>query len=641
MTNYKNHPIHLFAKNNINLLSTIDKSVIFTVINNDVITLKELHLIFTVIKNNKLNTTDLIFPLDLEQKQELISLPYDKHNDYLTINVKENTIYSKFKSTNTQTFLEIVEIHKTLGFHFDKIGKFWYKKFKRESFVELITNDSCKKLHITYPQDAKQYIENVIQEKARALNMSYANNIELDIPEINNILYPFQRVGIKYMDVIGKKSVLIADEMGLGKTLQALGIIQYKKAVPCIILCPAMVKLNWEKEINKWFTNKKIQILYGNKSIINKDSEYIILNYDIIKNYYKQIVDLNPKSIICDEFHFLKNYKSMRTSIVLDYFHNIEYKILLSGTPIINRPTELLPLLEFTNLLKTLGGKTYFKNRYCGIFFNGYEMVYGKPRNSEELQKKLRENLMIRRLKSDVMTDLPEKIRQELIIEMTDYKEYEAAEKNLIKWYKDKLQKEKLLTEIEKKILQEQGEYVSLEMEGLAKIEYLKQACIQYKLKDVYIWIDDFLLQKNKLVVFAHHRNIIQELHGKYKTNSLMLIGGMQNEIQDIIHEYQTNDNINILFVSLMAGGFGIDGLQDVCSDVLFIEYPWTEATLDQAESRVHRNGQKNVVNITYLLGKNTIDSYVWDIIKEKEKMSNKTMNIKFLLDKINDKITK
>ena len=144
----------------------------------------------------------------------------------------------------------------------------------------------------------------------------------------------------------------------------------------------------------------------------------------------------------------------------------------------------------------------------------------------------------------------------------------------------------------------------------------------------VFDWIDNTLEQTNKLVVFAHHRDTVEALYERYKNEAVMLYGGMSSKVDEIVNKFTNDDKIKVFIGSLQASGVGIDGLQEVCDRVAFVELAWTPAMMAQAEDRLHRLGQKNTVFIYYLLGEDTIEEYVYNTVIEKEEIFEKATNV-------------
>jgi len=503
--------------------------------------------------------------------------------------------------------------------------KVWYCVNYNETIFDKIENNEIfnkigfNKFNDLYKKEIIEKIKQNKDEQKKLFELSAKSNTNITFNGNLNNLYPYQKVVVEYS--LHRKSILIADQMGLGKSASALAIAEYHNLYPVVCIVPANIKYNWIKEINKWIPHRKATII---DSDVIEDSEIYIISYNMIVNLGIRLRMRKPKLLICDESHYLKTPNSQRTIFTLKYFNSVPYKILTTGTPILNRTIELIPQLRLLDTLKYFGGEDKFKNQYT--IKDGFNY---KSKNEELLQAELRKICMIRRMKKDVAKDLPEKIKQYIPIPMNRM-EYDQVELNTMEWYEKKLQNDGLSEhEISNKIIS---------LNELTKIEYLRQVAAKSKLHSVYEWIDNALEQTNKILIFAHHREILENIHNHYKQNSILFYGGMSNKIKQSVDDFVNNDNINLFIGSIQASGIGIDGLQNICDIAVFIELAWTPAMMDQCEDRLHRIGQKNPVNIYYLIAENSIEEYIYNIVIEKKQMFEKSTNIMELFKWIKNK---
>ena len=450
-------------------------------------------------------------------------------------------------------------------------------------------------------------------------------NKNYEIPEnIKSKLLPFQINGT--LSILKHKSSLVADEMGLGKTIQAIAAIETLKEYPVLIICPAMLKYNWLNEFEKFTNNKNIEIWKANKE--NKISDINIINYDIVEKFFDKFKDVKFKILVLDESHYVKNSSAKRTKAILKLSKKIPRKILLSGTPINNKPSELISQLNILNVLHVFNGKHEFEVKYCNAHFdNWHHWDTSGASNLDELHEKLLSIGMVRRLKKDVLTELPPKTVEKIILNLnTDqFKIYDNAEKNIIEYIKN----EALKTEKELNI---QG-YAKMRVEKAKKAEYivkfeaLKQLVFKLKLLLIYEWIDNFLYQNinEKLIVFTTHKTSISMLNERYP--GLIISGDVpMQERQNIIDKFQSDDlSHKILFLTLSAGKEGITLTKS--STLLFTELSWTPLEHLQAEDRIHRISQNRPVNIYYVITRNTIEEYIDSIITKKRKIMNNILD--------------
>lgn len=386
-----------------------------------------------------------------------------------------------------------------------------------------------------------------------------------------------------------------------GKTVQALAWLRlHPENRPAIIVCPASLKLNWEREAKKWLTeNEKIHVVNG-KGWKNNQTIYII-NYDILKKHYEHLTSIDAKVIILDESHYVKNSKAQRTKLATEISRKIPNRILLTGTPVLNRPVELWQQL---NILDPNTWNNFFSYgvRYC----NGQRTMWGwdfsGASNIEELNEKLK-TIMVRRTKAQVLKELPDKRYSSVVVPISNRQEYTQAESQFLSYIR--------------KIKGDEAVMKAKRAEMLTKIEALKQLSARGKMKAIFDWIDNFIESGEKLVIFANHTEIINNLYEKYKDIAVKLTGADSQEArQKAVDDFQNKSEIKIFIGNIKASGVGIT--LTASSNVAFIELPWTPSELQQATDRLHRIGQKSAVNVYYLLGENTIDEKIAKLLEEK-----------------------
>lgn len=498
----------------------------------------------------------------------------------------------------------------------DKRGWYWTVPLN-------ITN--CEKIHelgIVFSESL------IVWYGEKTLKFEVDPNFKVD--GLNGIPYPFQNEGIQFVDAKGGKA-LIADDMGLGKTIQAIGFLQLhrEEAMPAVIIVPAVVKLNWKREIEKWMTNPKVAVLNGRPTPSSKipDAEIYIINYDILANqdektevvkfgirtkvkrekkftgWADHLLKLKPVSLICDECHYLKNTQAKRTKAVKKLAAKVKNCIMLSGTAIENRPIEIWQAI---NLIDPTLFPSYpsFGKRYCNGKHNGYGWDYNGSSNEAELHKRLTESIMIRRLKKDVLTDLPLKQRSIIPMEIDNYKEYKKCQDDVIQYIRDN-----------------SGSAAAMKAAGaeaLVKFEKLKQLAVKGKLKMAIKWIEDYI-QDEKLAVFCTHKIVIKELREKFE--GAVHIDGDVSQVnrQKAVDKFQTDKDCKLFIGNIKAAGVGIT--LTAASSTAFLELAWTPGSHDQAEDRVNRIGQKaSSINAYYLLADNTIETEIAALLDSKRK---------------------
>ena len=472
-------------------------------------------------------------------------------------------------------------------------GKFWSCPFSLDTVKQL--------------QEWGFEIEQLLKEKIenKKLNIKdVSGNIE--IPGLKGTLFPFQKQGVAFIEKRNGRA-LIGDEMGLGKTVQVVAWLQLRQDVrPVIIVTPANAKLVWRNHIKEWMRNYgKIDVLNGTKpSKINAD--IVIVNYDILKHWLDELKALKPLCVVADEVHFIRNNRAQRTKALKKLTSGVPHFLALSGTFIVNRPAEGFNAI---NLVDPTLFPSFFKFalRYCDAHHNGYGWDFRGASNTKELHDILVNTIMIRRKKEEVLSELPDKIRAFIPLEIDNRNEYNEIENNFIEWLEENVDNEK--AERAKRA------------ETLVKMETLKQIACKGKMKQVIEWIKDFLNSDGgKLVVFAVHKETINTLMKEFKNIAVKFDGSTpENERMEVVKQFQENKNVKLFIGNIQAAGTAIT--LTASSTVAFVELPWTPGELSQAEDRCHRIGQKNAVNIYYLIAENTIEETIAHLLDTKRQV--------------------
>lgn len=428
----------------------------------------------------------------------------------------------------------------------------------------------------------------------------------LDLKGLDSCLFPFQRTGVAFIES-RKGRALIADEMGLGKTAQAISWLRlHPELRPVVVVCPASIKINWEREFQMWgVKNEKIQIISGKKNDYDLIGDIIIINYDILTSWLETLITYNPKVVIYDEVHYLRNSSAMRTKVGKRLAKKTPHVIALSGTPIVNRP------IEFFNSINMIRPDIFpsfwrFAHEFCGARWNGFGWDFTGATNTDKLHNLLTETIMIRRRKEDVLTDLPDKVYGVIPFEIDNREEYKQASANIIDW-----------------ILQNEGQEKAdraSNAEVLVEFEKLKQLAVQGKMESIKEWVSDFLESGEKLVVFATHTATLNILQAEFKDLSVRLDGSTnQKDRQEAVDRFQTDKKIRLFLGNIKAAGVGIT--LTAASNVAFVELPWTPGDLEQAADRLHRIGQKGTVNVWTLVAQDTVEEDIATIISSKQKV--------------------
>lgn len=436
-------------------------------------------------------------------------------------------------------------------------------------------------------------------EVRRAVEASRATDSERDFPSPPGFTYlPFQRAGISY--ALEREGCLIGDEMGLGKTVQGIGVWNATENAETLVVCPASLKSNWRVEFDRWAI---VPIHWGViKGGFRGDSErgtIFIVNYDQLKHVEAKSYDL----LILDEAHYIKNPDAKRTALAKELAWKAKRKLLLTGTPIANRPIELYSLLDAMGHPMTQGEKAWirFAYRFCAPrkVWTGrrYVTSFDGASNLEELNEKLRSTCMVRRLKVDVLTDLPAKRRQVVLldgesrtsgIDWTDGEDYAAQVAEL-----------------------ERGKKVAFEEISTARHEEAVS-----KLPAALDYIKEALSEGHKIVVFAHHHDVLHGLRSGLPGCAFISgetpVADRQSEVQ----RFQTDENCRVFIGSIHAAGTGLT--LTAASHVIFVEIDWQPGVMQQAEDRCHRIGQRESVLVQWLCTNGTLDAKIAQTLVKK-----------------------
>ena len=440
-------------------------------------------------------------------------------------------------------------------------------------------------------------------------------------------LYPYQEIAVAFLEERDKTSrgALVGDQPGLGKTIEALSWLSLSPKRPVLVITQASIKRNWYREIEKWLPNSTIQILNQGKDTIDSDADFVIINYDLIwrKGIEEQLLKRKFPVVIYDEVTSIKEPSAKRTKTAKKLGRRAEFNIGLSGTPILNRP------IEFYNILNLIDPKQFtshfkFGMRYCNGFHNGFGYVFKGSSHINELREQIKP-LMIRRLKEDVLTELPAKSRRTIYIDMPGkyYQEYIAAENNLV---------ETLQGLPSGKVSQE---YEDSRMWVLSKLNYLRHIVGLSKAEEAEEIIKNFVDAGEKLVVFAHHHDVMDlmdEYLTKDKVNHVKVDGRTElTNRQTAIDTFQ-NDPKCMVFLASTAMGMGVT--LTAASNALFVERQWTPGIEEQMEDRLHRIGQTNGVLIHYMQVEHSLDEKMDKLVENKRAVLNEILDGEINRDK-------
>ena len=502
----------------------------------------------------------------------------------------------------------------------------WYAKTKAwrapiASLSEVIA--WANKFRENLPEELVQMASQLKHAHNTAVQASRATEGTVEVAGLP--LLPYQRAGVEY--AAAARRCFIADDMGLGKTLQAIATLEYvMDSYPAVVMCPSNLVLNWKKEYAKWLPDRTVSVITNRKDFPEDAYDILVVGYANISHWEKQL--MGHQSYVLDESHYIKSPTAQRTKAAIKITKSAPrggIVLCLTGTPITNRPAEYGPQLDALGKLDDFGGLWGFYRRYCNAFRDrfGQWNISGNS-HMQELNEKLRGNCYIRRTKDQVMTDLPPVRHNPVLVSGTEaaMKEYRKAEANIVEY----------LVQRARQIAEELGlsphsaaviaRIKAESNQALVEMSVLRRLSAKAKMEAAKEIIEQHIESGNKVVIAAHHRDIVDELAKKF--GDLRIQGGMSLEDVEAAKSRFQNEPVGtapVIVLSIQAAKTG--HTLTASQDCLFMELPWTPSDLDQTYSRLHRLGQQGSVTVTYLLCEGTIDEHIYNLIEQKRSVVN------------------
>ncbi len=421
---------------------------------------------------------------------------------------------------------------------------------------------------------------------AERIETSRAIDADVEIPAPEGLEYlGYQKAGIAY--ALARPATLIADEMGLGKTIQAIGVMNALGIHPLrvLVLCPKSLIYNWRRELEKWCVGS---------------AQIIVTNYEQAK---KLPTDGGWDLLVCDECHYLKNPKAARTKLVKEIAKRCARKLFLTGTPILNKPIELWSLLQVlapeqwdpAGIVKgkrVAAGEGAGFFRFAKRFCDAHEEWHGRTKhwnfdgasNLPELQERLRSTVMVRRLKADVLTELPAKRRRTIELESDSFDgQWDESDTETVE---------------------------KLKGPAFSELSSARHASALAKVPEAIEYIKNALECSQKIVVFCHHQDVAQALADGLESHRVVgPITGLTDadERQNLVDDFQLTGDARVIVGTI--GAMGVGHTLTASAHVIFCELSWVPAELSQAEDRCHRIGQRESVLVEHLVTRGGIDA--------------------------------
>ena len=483
-------------------------------------------------------------------------------------------------------------------------------KIPEQVWVEKLLVEKDKAYHIWGKILSGETIHDFWLPKGALLKTHTTEEIKIDYEKYSH-RPPLDHQKLAIEKLSGTKRFILADDMGVGKTTSAVIAALEVNVKKILIICPASLKINWQREIEN-YSDRSVYICEGKN--FSTEHDFVIINYDILKNFYELkdienslITKANFELIIIDEAHYISNGQAQRTKLVNSFVKQSKYLWLLTGTPMTSRPMNYFNLLSLIESPVAQNWMAY-AIRYC----QGYQFKAGNRKvwnvtgasNLEELRDRTSRQFL-RRLKTEVL-DLPDKIITPVYLRLNS-KQYMGLMGEYYDWYDKK---------------KEESSSLTVQFSMLMKV---RQVIAEEKIKHTIELAQNIIDQDKKVIIFTNFTGVLQKIHEHFGKQSVYLDGSCSNpKRQYAVDEFQNNDKVKVFVGNLIAAGAGITltaGEAVIMNDLSFVP-----AHHQQAEDRSYRYGQKNSVSVYYPLFDNSIEGVIYDMLSNKKNVIDTVM---------------
>jgi SWI/SNF-related matrix-associated actin-dependent regulator 1 of chromatin subfamily A len=533
-------------------------------------------------------------------------------------------LYIKDKKNSNKKFYPTRSQSEYIATYFDikpKVARKWVdldvyfaKKFAEERYllktpekvyIEKLLVEKEKSYHIW----GKFFEEDVLSEfwvpKSSLIKTHIIDKVEIDYSKYDH-RPPLSHQKEAIEKLVGSRRFILADDMGLGKTTSTIIAALETGAKKILIVCPASLKINWEREIAN-YSDRSVYIAEGKK--YSTEADFVIVNYDILKNFHdikdkdnSLFSQSNFELVILDEAHMISNAQAQRTKIINNFVKQIKRVWLLTGTPMTSRPMNYYNLLSIIESPVAQNWMAY-AIRYC----QGYQFRAGNRKvwnvtgasNLEELRDRTSKQIL-RRLKEDVL-DLPDKIITPVYLRTTS-KEYKELMGEYYEWVNNKKEGSSSLTV------------------QFSKLMKVRKVIANEKVKQTIEFVENIIEQGKKVIIFTNFTDTLQLIHNHFGKQSVYLDGSCSKvQRQFAVDQFQENEKIKVFVGNLKAAGVGLTLTS--AEVVIMNDLSFVPAEHAQAEDRAYRYGQKNNVLVYYPIFENTIEGVIYDILNKKKKV--------------------
>lgn len=481
-------------------------------------------------------------------------------------------------------------------------------------------------------QETLDRVEKALGTRLWEVAASVALDADIIVPAPPGLSYrPYQRAGIAY--ALPRQRCLIADSPRLGKTIQAIGVANATpKFKRHLIICPATVKINWKREYQKWDTHGLTVGVVDSDSY--PDTDVVIINYDLAERHVERLLNTDWDQITVDEAHYLKSADAKRTRAILgDIPHDKKGRgplptrrwLFLTGTPLYTRPRDLWTLCHMCDPTGLGRSRFKFMTRYADAGWDeGGRWHEDGAANLEELQRLMRKAFMVRREKRDVAADIPPN-RSTIVLPSDGLGKLLASERSLMEQRLDQIDEMMLAHELahaEQDANDDMDQPIILSDEAISLASVRKELALR-KLPMIIPMLEEI---EGKIVVFAHHRDVLKRLKDHFGDSAVLVWGGMAaQQKQDAVDAFTNNPDVKVFLGNIVAAGQGIT--LAVADTVAFVELTWVPSELLQSEERVWLPEKTEPVEIIRYVVENSIDeAMVYVLDARLEDMAKATM---------------
>ena len=557
----------------------------------------------------------------IEQKALEVLEVYSGANNYiLSLKTKKEKSKKFFPTRSQSDYINTYhDVKPKVARKWVDLDSYFAKKFAEEKYllevpetvyVEKLLVEKEKSYHIWGKFFEKDALTEFWVPKSALIKTHTIEKVNIDYSKYEH-RPPLTHQKEAIEKLVGSKRFILADDMGLGKTTSTIIAALETGAKRILIVCPASLKINWQREIEN-YTNRSVYISEGKK--FSTEEDFTIVNYDILKNFYDTknkdnsiIHNSNFDLVILDEAHMISNPQAQRTKIINSFVKDIKRVWLLTGTPMTSRPMNYYNLLSIIESPVAQNWMAY-AIRYC----QGYQFMAGKRKvwnvqgasNLEELRDRTSKQ-MLRRLKEDVL-DLPDKIISPIYLRLVS-KDYEEMMGEYYDWYENKSDESSSLT---------------IQFSKLMKV---RKIIANEKIKHTIEFVENIIEQGKKVIVFTNFTDTLQMIHNHFGKQSVYLDGSCTKpQRQYAVDQFQDNEKIKVFVGNLKAAGVGLTLTS--AEVVIMNDLSFVPAEHAQAEDRAYRYGQKNNVLVYYPLFDNSIEGAIYDILTRKKQIINTVM---------------